>query len=103
MACVPMSNAVSTRPAVAGRVMSLFPVGVIAASPSSVPTLGCGHKLVIKGFDLVGEGGVGGGKGEVGGNELLKDALLIGGSTGKVVRGIVNGVQEASVGVVGVG
>ncbi len=54
MAGVPMSNAVSMGPAVAGRVRSLLPVVVIAASPSSAPTLGFGCKLVMEGFDLVG-------------------------------------------------
>jgi hypothetical protein len=40
---------------------------------------------------------VGGGKREVRGNELLEDSLLVGGSTGKVVKGIVDGVKEARV------
>ncbi len=97
MAGVSLSNAASTGPAVAGGVRSLLPVRVIAASPSSAPTLGLGCKFVMEGFDLVGEGSVGGGKGGVGGNEFLVDSLLVGGSYGKVVQGIVDGVQEASI------
>ncbi len=103
VAGVPMSNTVSMGPAVASGVRSLLPIMVIAAAPSSTPTLGVGHKLVTEGFDLVGEGSVGGGKGGVSGNKLLKDGLLIGGIAGEVVQGIVDGVQEASVVVVGVG
>ncbi len=59
--------------------------------------------MVIEGFDLVGEGDVEGGKRGVRGNELLKDGLLVGGSAGKVVQGIVDGVVEARVEGVGVG
>ncbi len=57
----------------------------------------------MEGFDLVGEGGVGSGKRGVRGNELLEDSLLGGGSTGKVVQGIVDGVEEARVKGVGMG
>ncbi len=94
---MPMSNTVSVGPAVAHRVRSLPLVGVIAAAPPSAATPGLGRKLVMEGFDLVGEGGVGGGKRGVRGNELLKDSLLLGGSTGKVVEGIVDGFEEAKV------
>ncbi len=59
--------------------------------------------MVTKGFDLVGEGGIGGGKRGVRGDELLKDSLPIGGSAGKVVKGIVDGVEEARVEGGGVG
>ncbi len=71
MADVPMSNTVSMGPAVAIRVRSLPPVGVIAVATPSAATLGLGCKLVMEGFDLVGEGSVGGGKRRVSGNELL--------------------------------
>ncbi len=59
--------------------------------------------MVKEGFDLVGEGSVVGGKRGVSGDKFLEDGLLIGGSAGKVVQGIVHGVQEASVVVVGMG
>jgi hypothetical protein len=88
VAGVPMSNTVSLGPAVAHRVRSLPPVGVIAAATPSATTTGLGRKLVTEGFDLVGEGGVGGGKRGVKGDELLKDSLLVGGSAGKAVKGI---------------
>jgi hypothetical protein len=51
----------------------------------------------MEGFDQVGEIGVGGGKRGVRGNELLEDSLLVGGSAGKVVEGVVNAVEEARV------
>ncbi len=98
-----MSNMLSVRPAVAHRVRFPPPVGVIAAAPLSATTTGLGRKLVTEGFGLVGEGGVGSGKREVKGIELLKDGLLVDGSAGKVVRGIVDGVEEARVEGVGVG
>ncbi len=85
VACVPMSNTVSVGPAVAHRVRSPPPVGVIAAAPPSAATPGLGRELVTEGFHLVGEGGVGSGKRGVRGNELLKDSLLVGGSADKVV------------------
>jgi hypothetical protein len=88
---------------VASRVRSLPPVGVIAAAPSSATTLGPGHKLFTEGFNLVGEGGVGSGKRRVSGNELLKEGLLVGCSAGKVVQGIVDGVEEGRVVGVGMG
>ncbi len=97
VASMPMSNTVSVGPAVARRVRSLPPVGVIAAAPPSAATPGLGRKLITEGFDLVGEGGVGGGKRGVGGDELLEDSLLVGGGAGEVVKGIVNGVKEARV------
>ncbi len=100
---VAMSNMVARRLAVARRVRSPLLVRVITAAPPSADTPGFGRKLVTEDFDLVGEGGVGGGKRGVRGNELLKDSLLVGGSTGKVVEGIVNGVKEATVEGGGVG
>ncbi len=100
---VPMSNTISVGPAVAHRVRSLPPVGVIAAAPPTAATPGLCRELITKGFDLVGEGGVGGGKRGVGGDELLEDSLLAGGGTGKVVKGIVNGVEEARIEGGGVG
>ncbi len=103
MASVFMSNTVSMGPAVAYRVRSLSPVGVIAAARPSATTPGLGRGLVMEGFDLVGEGEVGSGKKGVGGNELLEDGLLIGGSAGKVIQGIVDGVKEARVEGVGMG
>ncbi len=103
MASVAMSNTVAMRPAVARRVRSTLLVRVIAAAPPSAATPGLGRKLVMEGFDLVGEGGFGGGKRGVRGNELLKDSLLIGGSPGEVVKGIVDGVKEARVEAGGVG
>ncbi len=103
VASVPISNTVSMGPAVACRIRSLPPVGVIAAALPSAATHGLGRKLVMEGFDLVGEGGVGSGKGGVRGDELLKDALLNGCSTGKIIQGIVDGVKEARVEGVGVG
>ncbi len=104
VASVAMSNMVALRPAVACRVRSPFLVGVIAATPPSAATPGLGRELVMEGFDLVGEGEAGGGKRGVRGNELLKeDSLLVGGSAGEVVEGIVNGVKEARVEGGGVG
>ncbi len=103
VAGVPMSNTVSVRPAVSRSVRSLPPVGVKAAAPPSAVPPGLGRKLVMEGFDLVGEGGVGAGKRGVRGNELLEDSLLVGGSAGKVVEGIVNGAKEARVEGGGVG
>jgi hypothetical protein len=97
VAGVPVSSRVSMGPAVASRVRSLPSVVVTASAPPSTATLGPGRKLVTEGFDLVGEGGVGIGKRGVSGNELLKDGLLVGGSAGKVVEGIVDGVKEARV------
>ena len=85
VAGVTMSNTVSVGPAVARRVRSPPPVGVIAAAPVFAATPGPGCKLVAEGLDLVGEGGVGSGKRGVRGNELLKDSLLVGGSADKVV------------------
>ncbi len=82
VAGVPMPNSISVGPAVTSRVRSYLPVGVIAVSPFTNPTLGLGCKLVAEGFDLVGEGSIGGGKGGVGGNQLIKHSLLIGGSSG---------------------
>jgi hypothetical protein len=102
VAGVPMSNTVFMGPAVSSRVRSPPPVGGVAAAPSSAPNLGLGRKMVTEGFDLVGEGRVGGGKRGVRGNELLKDSLLVSGSTGEVVQVAVDGVQEAGVvGIVG--
>ncbi len=95
VAIVAMSNAVAMGPAVAIRVRSPPLVGVIAASHPADATPGLGCKLVVEGLDLSGEVGVGGGKRGVRGDELLQDGLLIGGSTGEVVEGIVDGVEEA--------
>ncbi len=103
VAVVAMSNAVAMGPAVAIRVRSPPLVGVIAASHPADATPGPGCELVMEGLDLVGEVGVGGGKRGVRGNELLQDGLLIGGSTGKVVEGVVDGVEEAGVEGGGVG
>ncbi len=97
VAGVAMSNRVAVRPAVVRRVRSLLLVRVIAAAPPSAVTPGHGRKCVTEGFDLVGEGGVGGGKRGVRGDELLEDSLRIGGSTGNVVKDDVNGVKEARV------
>ncbi len=97
VASVAMSNAVAMGPAVAIRVRSPPLVGLIAASHPADTAPGLGCKLVTEGLDLVGEVGVGGGKSGVRGNELLQDGLLVGGSTGKVVEGIVNGVKEVGV------
>ncbi len=72
VAIVTISNTVSVGSAVAHKVRSPLPVGVIAAAPP-----GLGRKLVSEGFDLVGEGGVGGDKRGVRGNELLKDGFLV--------------------------
>jgi hypothetical protein len=68
VAGVAISNAVAMRPAVACRVRSPPLVGVIAP-PAATP--GLGRELVMEGFDLVGEGEVGGGKRGVRGNKLL--------------------------------
>ncbi len=103
VACVAMSNAVAMRPAVAIRVRSPPLVGVIAASPPAAAAPGLGRKLVMEGLDLVGEVGVGGGKRGVRGNKLLQDGLLVGDSTGEVVKGLVDGVEEAGVEGGGVG
>ena len=48
------------------------------------------------------EVGVRGGEGEVGGNQLLEDSFVVVGGAGKIVEGIVDGVEEAG-GLVGVG
>jgi hypothetical protein len=103
VASVAMSNVVAVRPAVAHRVRSPPLVGVIAATPPLATAPGLGCKLVTDGLDLVGEGGVGGCKRGVRGNELLYDGLLVGGSTGEVVNGIVDGVKKAGVEGGGVG
>ncbi len=98
-----MSNVVAVRSAVAYRIRSILLVRVIAVAPPSAATPGLGRKLVTQGFDLVGEGGVGGGKRGGRGDKFLEDSLLIGGSAGKVVDGIVDGVEEARVEGGGVG
>ncbi len=103
VAIVAMSNAVAMGPAVTIRIRSPPLVGVIAASHPADAAPGLGCKLVTKGLDLSGEIGVGGGKRGVRGNELLQDGLLVGGSTGDVVKGIVGGVKEARVEGGGVG
>ncbi len=103
VAGVAMSNVVAMGPAVAIMVRSPPLVGVIAASHPANVAPGLGHELVTEGLDLVGEVEVGGGKRGVRGNELLQDGLLIGGSTGKVVEGVVDGVEEAGVEGGGVG
>ena len=46
--------------------------------------------------------GVGGGERGVGGNQLLEDSFVTGGGAGKIVEGIVNGVEEIG-GLVGLG
>jgi hypothetical protein len=97
VAVVAMSNVVAMGPAVAIRVRSPPLVGVIAASHPADAAPGLGRELVAEGLDLSDEIGVGGGKRGVRGDELLQDGLLVGGSTGKVVEGIVEGVKEAGV------
>ncbi len=103
VAGVAMSNAGAMRPAVACRVRFSLLVRVIAAAPPHTATPGHGRKLVTQGFDLVGQGGVGGGKRGVRGDKLLEDSFLVGGSAGEVVEGIVDGVEEARVEGGGVG
>ncbi len=103
VAVVAMSNAVAMGPAVAIRVRSPPLVGVIAASHPADAAPGLGRELVMEGLDLIGEVEVGGGKRGVRGDELLQDGLLVGGSTGEVVEGIVDGVEEAGVEGGGVG
>ncbi len=71
VASVTMSNVVAVRPAVARRVRSPPLVGVIAATPPPTAAPGLSRELVMEGLDLVGEGGVGGGKRGVRDNELL--------------------------------
>ncbi len=95
VAVVAMSNVVAMGPRVAIRVRSPSLVGVIAASHPADAAPRLGRKLVMEGLDLVGEVGVGGGKRGVRGNELLQNDLLIGGSTGVVVEGVVYGVKDA--------
>jgi hypothetical protein len=94
---VAMSNEVAMGQAVAIRVRSPPLVEVIAASHPADAAPGLSHELVVEGLglDLSGEPGVGGGKRGVRGDELLQDGLLVGGSTGEVVEGIVDGVEEA--------
>ena len=60
---------------------------------SWLPLLGC--ELGLEGLDLVGQVGVGGGEGGVGGNQLLEESFVAGGGAGEVVEGIVDGVEEA--------
>ncbi len=91
---VPMPNTVAMGPAVPGGVRSLLLSGVICALPMSSSTsfdssaaasasaLGLGSKLLAESLDLVSEVGVGGGKGGVGGDQLLKDSLLVCGGAG---------------------
>jgi hypothetical protein len=62
VAGVTMSNRVSVEPAVARRVRSSPPAGIVAAAPPSTATPGPSCKLVTEGLDLVGEGGVGSSK-----------------------------------------
>jgi hypothetical protein len=71
VANVAKSYAVAMRPAVACRVRSPPCVGVIATTPPPTATPGLGRELVTEGLDLVGKGGVGGGKRGVRGNKLL--------------------------------
>ncbi len=85
VAGVAMSKEVAMGPAVAIRVRSPPLVRVIAATHPADAAPGRGRDLVMEGFDLVGEVGVGGGKRGVRGNELLQDGLFIGVSTGEVV------------------
>jgi hypothetical protein len=104
VAVVAMSNAVAMGPAVAIRIRSPPLVEIIAASPPAAAAPGLGRKLVTEGLDLAGEVGVGGGKRGVRSDELLQDGLLVGGSTGKVVkRSVVDGVEETGVEGGGVG
>ncbi len=103
VAIVSMSNVVAMGPEVAIRVRSPPLVGVNAASHPADTAPGLGRILVMEGLDLVGEVGVGGGKRGVRGDELFQDGLLVGGSTGKVVKGVVDGVEEAGVEGGGVG
>ncbi len=103
MAGVAMSNTVAVRPAVARKVRSPLLVGVIAATTPFAATPGLGRELVTEGFDLVGESGGGGSKRGDRGDKLLEDSLLVGGSAGKVVEGIVDGVEEDRVEGGGVG
>ncbi len=97
VAIMAMSNAVAMGPAVAIRVRSPPLVGVIAVSHNADATPGLGCELVAESLDLSDEVGVGSGKRGVRGNELLQDGLLVGGSTGKVVKGVVDGVKGAGV------
>ncbi len=56
----------------------------------------------LEGLDLIGQVGVGGGEGGVGGNQLLEDSFVVGGGAGEVVEGIVDGAEKAG-GLVGLG
>jgi hypothetical protein len=58
--------------------------------------------LDLENLYLISKVGVGGGEGGVGGNQLLEDSFVVGGGTGKVVKGVVDGVEEAG-GLVGLG
>jgi hypothetical protein len=103
VAIMAMSNVVAMGPSVVIRVRSPPLVGVIAASHPADAAPGLCHELVAEGLDLSGEVGVGGGERGVRGNKLLQDGLLIGDSTGEVVKGVVDGVEEAGVEGGGVG
>ncbi len=103
VAVVAMSNMVAMGSAVAIRVRPP-PLGwVIAASHPADAASGLGRELVAEGLNLSGEVRVGGGKRGIRSNELLLDDLLIRGSTGKIVEGVVDGVKEAGVESGGVG
>ncbi len=70
LASMAMSKAAAVRPAVAHGVWSPPLVGVIAATSPPTAAPGLGRGLVMDGLDLVGEGGVGGGKRGFRGNKL---------------------------------
>ena len=107
---VPISNTPSMRPAVARGVGALLPTSVVGAPTAPIATAATtisalvllGVKLGLEGLDLVGKVGVGGGERGVGGNQLLEDSFVTGGGAGKIVEGIVNGVEEIG-GLVGLG
>jgi hypothetical protein len=58
--------------------------------------------LSLEGLDPVGTVSVGGSEGGVGGNQLLKDSFVVGSGAGKIVKGVVDGVEETG-GLVGLG
>jgi hypothetical protein len=94
-AVVPITDTPSAGPAVACGVGTLVVVGAPKAptvAPTDMPLFG--QELGLEGLDMIGSVGVVGGEGGVGGNQLFKDSFVVGGGTGKVIEGVVDGVEE---------
>ena len=101
-AVVTIPNTPSVGPAVACGVGALLVVGAPTTPTTTAAASISGRKLDLEGFDLVGKVSVGGGKGGVCGNQLRDDTFVVGSGADKIVKGVVNGVEE-TVGLVGLG